>query len=73
MTPQIEDWRAMVDSVMIDTAYNGEVFNIVVADIPEKKSGPLVAGQYLLPANDGQTTVAVKRSHGYVRRRSGNL
>jgi hypothetical protein len=49
----------MVDSVMIDTAYNGEVFNIVMADIPEKKSD-LVAGKYLLPATEGPTNIAIK-------------
>lgn len=59
VTPQIEDWRAMVDSVMIDPAYNGEVFNIVLADIPEKKSD-LVKGSYMLPVPEGPATVAVK-------------
>jgi len=59
VTPQIEDWRSMVDSVMIDTAYNGEVFNIVFADIPEKKTD-LVSGKYTLPIPEGETTVAVK-------------
>jgi DNA modification methylase len=59
LAPQIDDWRAMVDSVMIDPAYNGEVFNVVLADVPEKKSD-LVAGKYFLPAPEGETTVAVK-------------
>lgn len=59
LTPQIDDWRAMVDSVMLDPAYNGEVFNVVLADVPEKKSD-LVAGKYSLPAPEGETTVAVK-------------
>jgi len=59
LSPQIDDWRAMVDSVMIDTAYHGEVFNVVLADVPEKKSD-LVVGKYSLPAPDGETTVAVK-------------
>jgi DNA modification methylase len=59
LAPQIDDWRAMVDSVMIDSAYNGEVFNVVLADVPEKKSD-LVEGKYSLPAPDGETTVAVK-------------
>jgi DNA modification methylase len=59
LTPQIDDCRAMVDSVMIDTAYDGEVFNAVMADVPEKKSD-LVAGKYILPAPEGETTVAVK-------------
>jgi adenine-specific DNA-methyltransferase len=59
LSPQIEDWRAMVDSVMIDTAYNGQVFNVVLADVPEKKSD-LVNGKYVLDAPIGETTVAVK-------------
>ena len=59
LTPQIDDWRAMVDSVMIDVAYNGEVFNIALSDVPEKKSD-LVKGEYELDAPKGETTVAVK-------------
>lgn len=59
LTPQIDDWRAMVDSVMIDPAYNGEVFNVVLADVPEKKSD-LVVGKYVLPVTKDGTTVAVK-------------
>lgn len=59
LTPQIDDRRAMVDSVMIDLAYNGEVFNVACADVPPKKSD-LVAGQYNLAAPAGETTVAVK-------------
>ena len=56
---QIPDWRAMVDVVMIDTAYDGEVFNIALSDVPQRKSD-LVGGHYELPAPDGSTTVAVK-------------
>jgi hypothetical protein len=59
LTPQISDWRSMVDSVMIDPAYDGEVFNIALADVPEKKDD-LVAGSYRLPAPQGATTAAVK-------------
>jgi len=59
LSPQIDDWRAMVDSVMIDTAYDGQVFNVVLADVPEKKSD-LVSGGYSLPATKGETIVAVK-------------
>jgi DNA modification methylase len=57
--PTIDDWRAMVDCVMIDSAYNGEVFSIALSDVPEKKSD-LVSGSYALPAPKGKTTVAVK-------------
>jgi len=56
---QIPDWRAMVDVVMIDTSYDGDVFNIVLSDVPERKDD-LVEGRYELPAPDGKTTVAVK-------------
>lgn len=59
LTPQIDDWRAMVDSVMIDLAYDGDVFNVAFADMPPKKSN-LVVGQYDLAAPEGKTSVAVK-------------
>ena len=59
VSPKIDDWRAMVDSVMIDTAYDGKVFNVVLADVPEKKSD-LVDRTYDLAAPDDETTVAVK-------------
>lgn len=56
---QITDWRAMVNSIEIDTEYNGDVLNITSSDIPEKKSD-LVRGVYRLSAPAGATTVAVK-------------
>jgi adenine-specific DNA-methyltransferase len=50
----------MVDCVMIDTAYDGHVFNVVLADIPEKKQD-YVQGSYDLPAPGAdETLVAVK-------------
>jgi DNA modification methylase len=60
----ILDWRAMVDVVLIDIAYDGEVFNIALSDVPERKDD-LVVGRYDLPAPEGNapgsaTTVAVK-------------
>ena len=60
LSPKISDWRAMVDCVMIDPAYDGAVFNIAVSDIPEKKTD-FVRGVYDLPATKSKkTTVAVK-------------
>jgi hypothetical protein len=56
---QIPDWRAMVDCVMIDLDYDGEVFDIDLSDVPERKDD-LVEGRYELEAPDGETTVAVK-------------
>jgi hypothetical protein len=59
LKPQIEDWRAMVDCVMIDPAFDGKVFNVALSDVPPKKND-LVTGTYTLPAPDGATTVAVR-------------
>jgi hypothetical protein len=36
--PQVSDWRSMLDSVMIDSDYDGKVSNITLADVPEKKN-----------------------------------
>jgi hypothetical protein len=59
LQPEIDDWRSMVDCVMIDTNYDGKVFNVTFSDVPEKKTD-LVEGKYELPAPKGNTTVAVK-------------
>lgn len=59
LKPKIDDWRAMVDCVMIDTAYDGKVFNIVLSDVPEKKTD-LVQGSYELDVPGSDTAVAVK-------------
>jgi hypothetical protein len=58
LKPHITDWRAMVDSVMIDASYDGEVFNITLADVPEKKTD-FVAGEYRLKSAPG-AAIAVK-------------
>jgi hypothetical protein len=49
----------MVDSVLIDPAYDGQAFSLALADVPEKKDD-LVSGAYELPAPEGETIVAVK-------------
>ncbi|OGA49123.1 MAG: hypothetical protein A3F74_05890 [Betaproteobacteria bacterium RIFCSPLOWO2_12_FULL_62_58] len=59
LAPKISDWRAMVDSVMIDLAHDGQVFNIALADVPERKQD-YVQGTYELDAPAGKTNVAVK-------------
>ncbi len=59
LSPKIDDWRAMVDCVYIDADYNGSVFNVVLADVPERKTD-FVDGRYELPAPAHETTVAVK-------------
>lgn len=59
LQPKVDDFRAMIDCVMIDTAWDGQVFNIVLADIPERKTD-FVAGRYELDAPKGSNKVAVK-------------
>ncbi|MFC1957049.1 site-specific DNA-methyltransferase, partial [Chloroflexota bacterium] len=59
LTPKIDDWRAMVDSVMIDTSYDGGVFEVAYSDVPEKKDS-LVDGHYELECPASETTIAVK-------------
>jgi hypothetical protein len=59
LSPKIDDWRAIVDCLMIDPAYDGRVFNVVLSDVPERKQD-LVRGRYELPAPAGKTAVAVK-------------
>jgi adenine-specific DNA-methyltransferase len=56
--PQVSDWRSMVDSVMIDSDYDGKVFKITLADVPERKND-LVEGKYVVEAKKG-AMVAVK-------------
>ncbi len=53
LKPKIDDWRAMVDCVLIDADYDGKVFRIGLSDVPEKKTD-LVSGRYELPAPVGK-------------------
>lgn len=59
VAPRITDWRMMVDSVLIDPAYDGEVFRIGTADVPAKKTD-FVAGTYELDPATAGPTIAVK-------------
>lgn len=56
---QISDWRAVVDTVLIDPQHDGQVFNVALADVPERKQD-LVQGRYELPAPPPGSTVALK-------------
>lgn len=60
LQPQVDDWRAMVDSIAIDAAYDGQVFNVALIDIPERRTD-YVAGEYEIrrPA-DSALPVAVR-------------
>lgn len=52
----VEDWRELVESVLIDWNYDGAVLQPAVVDIPGKSE--LVAGRYPIPADAG--TIRVK-------------
>jgi len=56
---EVDDWRAMVDCVLIDAQHDGQVFNVSLADVPERKQD-LVAGRYEIEAPAVAATVAVK-------------
>ena len=55
----IEDFRAQVDCVLIDTDYTGEYFKIVESDIPEKKED-FIEGEYTVSLPHPDACVAVK-------------
>ena len=52
----VEDWRQLVESIMIDWNYDGVVMQPAVTDIPDKKS--LVLGVYDIP--EDADTIKVK-------------
>ena len=56
---QIEDFRAQIDCVLIDTDHNGEVFNIVESDLPQRKTD-FIKGEYELMLPRADAKVAVK-------------
>ncbi len=55
----IEDFRAQVDCVLIDTDYTGERFDIVESDVPQKKAD-FVEGEYTVSLPRPDARVAVK-------------
>ena len=52
----VEDWRELVESILIDWNYDGAVLQPAVVDIPGKAD--MVAGRYKVPADAG--TIRVK-------------
>ena len=45
ITVEIQEFREMIDCVLIDNAYDKKVFNIVYSDVPKKKK-ELIKGKY---------------------------
>ena len=56
---QIDDFRAQIDYVLIDTDYNGKSFNIIESDRPKKKTD-FVKGKYTLSLPRAGAKLAVK-------------
>jgi len=56
---QIDDFRAQIDCVLIDTDHNGKHFNIVESDIPKKKDD-FVRGEYQVSLPRAGAVIAVK-------------
>ncbi|MCS7232116.1 MAG: site-specific DNA-methyltransferase [Elusimicrobiota bacterium] len=56
---KIADFRAMIDYILIDTDYDGKVFNVVFSDVPQRKTD-LIKGKYELEVNKDKTKIAVK-------------
>jgi hypothetical protein len=44
---EIENWKQLVESIMIDFNYDGNVLSPSISDIPEKNK--LVNGKYKIP------------------------
>jgi hypothetical protein len=53
------DWRALVDAVDIDPAYNGAVLRPLVMDLPRKRRA-VVQGQYLVQVAESPSQIAVR-------------
>ena len=54
---KLADFRCMIDSVMIDTDYDGKKFNITDCDAPAKND--LVKGEYEYDISKKKHTIAV--------------
>ena len=52
----VEDWRELVESIMVDWNYDGAVLEPAILDLPENNE--LVSGEYVLPEDAG--TIRIK-------------
>lgn len=57
MKKDVEEWRELVDSVMIDFNYDGAVFTPTVVDIPEGED--MVSGEYKIPGDAGNIKIKI--------------
>ena len=54
---QVEDWKELVESIMIDWNYDGVVMEPAIMDVPDKKE--LVEGRYKIPKYAGKIRVKI--------------
>ena len=54
---KVEDYRQLVDEVLIDFDYDGEIFKPSVLDIPEKNA--YVSGEYDIPKDHGKIKIKI--------------
>lgn len=57
MKENVENWKELADSVMIDFNYDGAVFEPQIVDVPEGNN--LVKGTYNIPSNAGAIRVKI--------------
>ncbi|PTV93158.1 site-specific DNA-methyltransferase (adenine-specific) [Halanaerobium saccharolyticum] len=57
MKENVEEWKELVESILIDWNYNGEYLEPDVIDVPEDDE--LVKGRYMLPENVGEIRVKI--------------
>ena len=57
MKEDVEDWKELVDSIMIDWDYDGKVLKPDVIDLPEKNE--MVKGIYKLPDKTGDIRIKI--------------
>lgn len=53
----VEDWRQLVESIMIDWNYDGVVMQPAITDVPGKKE--MVIGVYDIPENTGNIKIKI--------------
>lgn len=53
----VEDWKQLVESIMIDWNFDGAIMQPTVTDVPDKKS--LVEGIYDIPADAGKIKIKI--------------
>lgn len=54
---EVDNWKQLVDCIMIDYNYDGQLLNAQIIDIPDKNA--LVKGSYEIPSSHGRIMVKI--------------